>query len=294
MNLSRVKVWTAEILYASDLNAEFNNIINHEIANADIAANAAIEGAKLKNVDIDLTSKVKGILPTVNGGTGVPDDTYDADKIDGYHAASFLKSGDAAGGDMVGSTFPNLIIANGKVDGATFAQDVKLLLAWQDTDTIGEAEGEAVFLNLNPALVSGQLSTKHGIRIRGYFSLITRSAGQTGQIRLRLGPNGTTGDTELAEFAFSQGSADISVGRFEIVFFNEASDSVQKGHYMAEHTGGDAVTCTPTIGTLGTINTTVDTSGVVYVTLTGQGQSAGNNGADMKVQGVTIEFLRMI
>ncbi len=88
MNLSRVKVWTAEILYASDLNAEFDNILNHEIANADISATAAIEGSKLKNADIDLTTKVKGILPASKGGTGVADDTYDADKVDGIHAAA--------------------------------------------------------------------------------------------------------------------------------------------------------------------------------------------------------------
>ncbi len=87
MNLSRVKVWTAEILYASDLNAEFNNIINHEIDNDDIKAAAGIEGSKLKAGDIDLTSRVKGILPVANGGTGVSGDTYDADKVDGIHAA---------------------------------------------------------------------------------------------------------------------------------------------------------------------------------------------------------------
>ncbi len=87
MNLSRIKIWTAEILYASDLNAEFDNIINHEIKNTDIASNAAIEGSKFKDADIDLTSKVKGILPVANGGTGVSGDSYDADKVDGIHAA---------------------------------------------------------------------------------------------------------------------------------------------------------------------------------------------------------------
>ena len=38
MNLSRVKVWGTEILYTSDLNAEFNNIINNEINNDDMKA----------------------------------------------------------------------------------------------------------------------------------------------------------------------------------------------------------------------------------------------------------------
>ncbi len=58
MNLSRVKVWGAEVLYASDLNTEFNNIVNHEIDNDDIKTAAGIEGSKLKDADIDL-SKLK-------------------------------------------------------------------------------------------------------------------------------------------------------------------------------------------------------------------------------------------
>ena len=47
MNLSRVKVWSAEILYASDLNAEFNNILNHELDDSDIKAGADIQVSKL-------------------------------------------------------------------------------------------------------------------------------------------------------------------------------------------------------------------------------------------------------
>lgn len=48
LNLSRVKTWNAsDVLTASDLNAEFDNIINHAIVNADISATAAIAGSKL-------------------------------------------------------------------------------------------------------------------------------------------------------------------------------------------------------------------------------------------------------
>lgn len=49
MNLSRVKVWGAQILYASDLNAEFNNIINHELDDDDIKAGAGIQLTKLQS-----------------------------------------------------------------------------------------------------------------------------------------------------------------------------------------------------------------------------------------------------
>ena len=48
INVSRVKTWAAaEILTAADLNAEFDNIIDHEITNADIAASAGIPASKL-------------------------------------------------------------------------------------------------------------------------------------------------------------------------------------------------------------------------------------------------------
>lgn len=48
LNLSRVKTWSSgEILTADDLNAEFNNITNHAIANADVSATAAILASKL-------------------------------------------------------------------------------------------------------------------------------------------------------------------------------------------------------------------------------------------------------
>src|SRR3990167_5492502 len=48
LNLSRVKTWSAqEVLTASDLNGEFNNILNHSLTNNDIDAAAGILGSKL-------------------------------------------------------------------------------------------------------------------------------------------------------------------------------------------------------------------------------------------------------
>ena len=48
LDLSRVKTWSAsEILTAADLNAEFNNILNHSLTNNDIDAAAGIVGSKL-------------------------------------------------------------------------------------------------------------------------------------------------------------------------------------------------------------------------------------------------------
>lgn len=65
LNLSRVKTWTSnEVLTDDDLNAEFNNILNHSITNSDISAGAAILGSKL---DLSIPGAIGGTTP--NSGT---------------------------------------------------------------------------------------------------------------------------------------------------------------------------------------------------------------------------------
>lgn len=68
LNVSRVKTWTNEVLTASDLNAEFDNIINHSIANADISATAAITGSKL---DLSVMSAIGGSSPAAGTFTAL-------------------------------------------------------------------------------------------------------------------------------------------------------------------------------------------------------------------------------
>lgn len=64
LNLSRVKTWNAsDVLTASDLNAEFDNIVNHAIVNADVSATAAITASKL-----DLT--VASAIGSTTASTG--------------------------------------------------------------------------------------------------------------------------------------------------------------------------------------------------------------------------------
>ncbi|HDN59678.1 MAG TPA: hypothetical protein ENF20_06950 [Candidatus Marinimicrobia bacterium] len=63
LNLSRVKTWSAEVLTHTDLNAEFDNILNHAIDNDDISATAGIVGSKL-----DLS--VPGPIGAATPGTG--------------------------------------------------------------------------------------------------------------------------------------------------------------------------------------------------------------------------------
>src|SRR3990167_9416912 len=83
LNLARVKTWaSAEILTAADLNAEFNNILNHGIANADISAGAGIIGSKLDLSTpgaIGATSASTGAFTTLtaSGATTIGDAAAD-------------------------------------------------------------------------------------------------------------------------------------------------------------------------------------------------------------------------
>jgi len=47
LNLSRVKTWGSEILTAADLNAEFNNILDHSLTKNDLSATAGILGTQV-------------------------------------------------------------------------------------------------------------------------------------------------------------------------------------------------------------------------------------------------------
>jgi len=79
------------------------------ITNAKVSASAAIEESKIlfsatghthagtvNGKKISLTTAVSGVLPVINGGTGVDGDTYDADKLDGQHGSYYIefRSGD--------------------------------------------------------------------------------------------------------------------------------------------------------------------------------------------------------
>lgn len=83
LNLSRVKTWsTSDILTASDLNAEFDNILNHSLVNADISVSAAITASK---IDFSVMSAVGATTPagatfttlSTNGDTTIGDAAAD-------------------------------------------------------------------------------------------------------------------------------------------------------------------------------------------------------------------------
>jgi len=99
LNISRVKTWSAEVLTHTDLNAEFDNILNHQIGtaditdgtivNADISTTAAIVASKIDFTTasaIGSTSASTGAFTTLtasgattlNGDTTIGNATGDA------------------------------------------------------------------------------------------------------------------------------------------------------------------------------------------------------------------------
>ena len=66
LNLSRVKEWGTEILTAADLNAEFDNIVDHAITNSDISATAAIVASK---IDYTTASAIGSTTPSTGAFT---------------------------------------------------------------------------------------------------------------------------------------------------------------------------------------------------------------------------------
>lgn len=66
LNLTRVKTWSSEVLTAGDLNAEFDNILNHAISNADISSSAGISGSKL---DLTTGSPIGSSSPSTGAFT---------------------------------------------------------------------------------------------------------------------------------------------------------------------------------------------------------------------------------
>jgi len=118
LNLSRVKTWGAEVLTHTDLNAEFDNILNHSIANADVSATAAIAGSKL---DLSVPGAIGGTTPSTGAFTTLS-------------ATSSITAGtsaipDAADGAAIGSTsaeWSDAYFADGAVINLGADQDVTL------------------------------------------------------------------------------------------------------------------------------------------------------------------------
>ena len=69
-DLSRTKNWGNEVLTDSDLEGQFDLIINWVDAFADETSGHKHDGTSNEGPKIDLTASVTGTLPVTNGGTG--------------------------------------------------------------------------------------------------------------------------------------------------------------------------------------------------------------------------------
>lgn len=112
LNLSRVKEWSAEVLTHTDLNAEFDNILDHEIANADIAATAAIVASK---IDFTTASAIGSTTPSTGAFT------------------TLSTTGNVTLGDATTDIISN--VANNIYFEGTTADDYETILTAADTTT---------------------------------------------------------------------------------------------------------------------------------------------------------------
>lgn len=99
LSISRVKEWAAaEVLTAAALNAEFDNIVDHAIVNADVAAAAAIAGSKIDftvSPAIGSTTANTGAFTTLSasstftlGGTDITSSAAELNILDGVTATT--------------------------------------------------------------------------------------------------------------------------------------------------------------------------------------------------------------
>jgi hypothetical protein len=133
LDLPRVKTWAAgEILTAGDLNAEFNNILNHAITNNDISATAGILGSKLNQViagAIGSTTPNTGAFTTLSstGATTIGDATGDAFTIN--PSAWTLSNAVTVTGTWANlGTVTTVDINGGSIDGATLGGSSAVIL----------------------------------------------------------------------------------------------------------------------------------------------------------------------
>jgi len=119
LNISRVKTWSAsDVLTASDLNAEFDNIVNHSIVNADISSSAAIVASKLDltiGTPIGSTTASTGAFSTLSATTAIPVTSG------GMGAATFTDGGILIG-NGTGAIVVTAVLADGEIlvgDGTT-------------------------------------------------------------------------------------------------------------------------------------------------------------------------------
>ena len=171
LNLSRVKEWSAaEILTADDLNAEFDNVLDHEITNADIAAAAGIPASKL---DLTVASPIGSTTPSTGAFT------------------TLSTTGDTTLGNAA-TDIVNMVSNNLVFEGAT-ANNYETTLTAADTDT---SDKTITLPNTTGTVITtGDSGTVTNTMLAGSIDLTAKVTGT-----LPVG-NGGTGATVAANAA---------------------------------------------------------------------------------------------
>lgn len=179
LNLSRVKTWGSEVLTAADLNAEFDNILNLSITNADVSSTAAILGSKL---DLAIPGVIGGttaaagtftnLTSTGNTALGNGADTLTINSSSGitYTPAAtwtFTASQTVSGTwadlgiattiDINGGTADNVVVG-----GSTAAAATVTTLTTNGNVILGDAAADTVHFNAN-TLIDFEGATADGI-----------------------------------------------------------------------------------------------------------------------------------
>ena len=123
LDLSRVKTWGSEVLTAADLNAEFDNILDHSIVNADVSATAAILASKI-DFSAGLSSLAVTGDTTLTGDLAINGDDLTCDGVLTINATS-------------ATSFNDENITNvGQIDVDTIICDGAALTIGDNTETI--------------------------------------------------------------------------------------------------------------------------------------------------------------
>jgi len=187
MALSRVKTWTAEVLTASDLNAEFNNIINNGLSLVSpLTGTLDLDNNRVDDINAGSVSD-PSINPNGDSNTGI----Y-------FSGADTLNI--TTGGSMAAEFGAQAVIAAAPEDSRTNTVDIAAILRSTTSGTPADGIGtglqfDAESANENPSVLGSLqfLFTDKGAGAEDSdFLVFLREGGATAAERFRIASDGTT------------------------------------------------------------------------------------------------------